>query len=60
MTAKDLVLQVLEQLPEDADLDDVIERLYFVRKLQQRLAGADTVATLTREEARQRLGQWLT
>lgn len=35
MTTRDLILQVLEQLPEDADLDDVIERVYFVRTLQQ-------------------------
>jgi hypothetical protein len=60
MTTKDLVLQVLELLPEDAELEDVIERLYFLRKLQQRLALSDMTLTLTHTEARQRMGRWLT
>lgn len=59
MTTKDLVLQVLEQLPEDAEIEDVIERLYFVRKLQQRLAQADTVEKITQAEAKQRMARWL-
>lgn len=58
MTTRDLVLQVLQQLPEDAALDDVIERLYFVRRLQQRLADADTAETLTHAEARERMKRW--
>ena len=37
MTTKDLVLQVLEQLPDDAGIDEVMERFSFVWKLQQRL-----------------------
>jgi len=59
MTTKDLVLQVLEQLPEDAELEDVIERLYFLRKLQQRLTQADTTLTLSHSEAKQRMQRWL-
>lgn len=60
MTTKELVLQVLEQLPDDAEIEDFIERLSFVRKLQQRLEQTETVATYTQEQARQRLERWLT
>src|SRR5207302_861124 len=59
MTTKDLVLQVLEQLPEDAEIEDVIERLYFVRRLQLRLDETDAEETFTQEEARRRLERWL-
>ncbi len=59
MTTKDLVLQVLEQLPDDAEIEDVIERLYFVRKLQQRLAETESVEKFTQDEAKQRMGRWL-
>jgi hypothetical protein len=59
VTTKDLVLHVLEQLPEDAELEDVIERLYFLRKLQQRLTQADTTLTLTHTEAQLRMERWL-
>jgi hypothetical protein len=59
MTTRDLVRQVLEQLPEDAELEDVIERLYFLHKLQQRLTQADTTLTLTHSDAEQRMQRWL-
>jgi hypothetical protein len=59
-TTRDLVMQILEQLPEDAALDDIIERLYFVRRLQQRLVDADDAEKLTHDEARERMKRWLT
>ena len=59
MTTKDLVLQVLEQLPDDAGIDEVMERLSFVWKLQQRLDHAETVEKFTQQEAMRRMGRWL-
>lgn len=59
MTTKDIVFQVLEQLPDDTTIEDVIERLYFVQKLQQRLAQSDTVEKFTQDEAVRRMARWL-
>lgn len=60
MTTRELVQQVLQQLPEDAALDDVIERLYFVQRLQARLDSTENAETLTHDEARERMKRWLT
>ncbi|MHB8577042.1 MAG: hypothetical protein ACYDCQ_17150 [Dehalococcoidia bacterium] len=58
MTTRDMVLQVLDQLPEDAALTEVIERLDFLRTLQERLKHADAEEKLTPDEVRQRLVRW--
>lgn len=41
MTTKELVLRTLEFLPDDASIDDVIERLYLLRKIEIGLRQAD-------------------
>ena len=47
MTIKELVLRTLAELPDDAAIEDVIERLYFVAKLQRRLDELETVGKVT-------------
>ncbi len=59
MTTKDLVLQVLDQLPDDAGIDEVMERLSFVWKLQQRLDHTEMVEKFTQQEAQRRMRRWL-
>ncbi len=59
MTIKELVLQTLAELPDDAAIEDVIERLYFVAKLQRRLDELETVGKVTQEEAKARMARWL-
>jgi hypothetical protein len=59
MTAKEQVLQALADLPDDATIEDAIERLYFLAKLRRRLDELDSVETFTQDEARQRMAQWL-
>jgi hypothetical protein len=59
MTTRDLVFQALADLPEDATIEDAIERLYFVAKLRQRLDSMDSVAKLTQAEAKARMQRWL-
>ena len=59
MTTKEPVLQVPEQLPDAGGIDEVMERLSFVWKLQQRLDNAETVEKFTQQEAMRRMGRWL-
>jgi len=59
MTTKEMVLQALSDLPEDADIEAVIERLYFLHKLQQRIEQKDDVEKFTQEEAMRRMARWL-
>jgi hypothetical protein len=59
MTTKDLVLRALADLPDDAPIEDAIERLYFLAKLRRRLDTIDTVTTFTKDEAKARMARWL-
>lgn len=54
-TVKQRVLEAVEALPADATIEDAMERLYFLAKIQRGLEQADAGDTLTHEEAKERL-----
>jgi len=49
------VLEAVQQLPPDATVEDAIERLYFLAKVERGVAQADASETLPHEAARKRL-----
>jgi predicted transcriptional regulator len=51
-SAKQLALHALEELPEDATLEDAMDRLYFVAKVARGIAAADRGETVAHEEVR--------
>ncbi len=53
--AKQMVLEALEELPSDATVEDAIERLYFLAKIQKGLEQAAAGQTMSHEEAKKRL-----
>ncbi len=58
-TAKQEVEHLLQQLPDDATLEDIQYHVYVLEKIKR---GRDDIAegrSYTTEEARQRLGRWL-
>ena len=55
ITIKQKVLEAVQQLPPDATVEDAIERLYFLAKVERGIAQADAGETLTHEAARKRL-----
>jgi hypothetical protein len=59
MTTKELVLKVLEQLPDDADVDEFLERLDFLRELEAAIREADAGETIPHEEVMKELARWL-
>jgi predicted transcriptional regulator len=54
-TTKQRVLEAVEALPADATIEDAMERLYFLAKIQRGLEQADAGETLTHEQAKERL-----
>ncbi len=52
---KKKILKVVEQLPDDATIEDAIERLYFLAKIERGLQEADAGLTVPHDEAKQRL-----
>lgn len=59
MTLKEQILKTIQQLPDDATVEDAMERLYLLYKIQEGIAQADAGQKVSREEARRRMARWL-
>ena len=59
MATKHQILRAIEELPEEAGIDDAIERLILIDKIERGLAQADAGRTVSQEEARKRMARWL-
>ncbi len=58
-TAKDEVRELLNNLPDDASLEDIQYHLYVRQKIQRGLAAAEQGRTITHEEVVRRMSRWL-
>ena len=54
-TVKKLLKEAVDKLPPDATVEEAMERLLFLAKIEQGLAEADAGKTLSHEEVRKRL-----
>ncbi|HEX8452224.1 MAG TPA: hypothetical protein VF647_09025 [Longimicrobium sp.] len=52
VSAKQLLREAVERLPEDATVEDAMDRLYFVSKVARGLQAAHRGDVVTHEEAR--------
>ncbi len=59
MTEKQQVLKNLESLPEEAKIEDAIERLCLLLKVNRGLAQVEAGDTVSQEEAKRRMARWL-
>jgi predicted transcriptional regulator len=54
-TTKDRLVEAMHQLPPDATIEQAMEHLYFLAKVDRGLQQADRGETVSHEEARRRL-----
>ena len=54
-SVKERVIDAVRDLPEDATVEDAMERLYFLAKIEEGLRQADAGETVSHEEARRRI-----
>ncbi len=52
---KERVLDAVRDLPEDTTVEEAMERLYFLAKIEEGLRQADADQTVSHEEAKQRI-----
>jgi predicted transcriptional regulator len=52
IAAKQLLREAIEHLPEDATVEDAMDRLYFLAKVTRGLDAADRGEVVSHEEAR--------
>ena len=59
MPTKKQMIKAIQDLPADATVEDAIERLYLLYKVERGIAQADTGQKVSQEEARRRMARWL-
>lgn len=58
MELKQRMLKTIEELPDDASVEDAIERLYLIYKIQKGISQSERGELVSQEEARQRMARW--
>ena len=59
MTTKEHIIQALQALPEDASIEDAMERLLFLAKVERGIEQADAGQAITHAEVKARLARRL-
>lgn len=59
MNTKELVLEAVKDLPENAAVEDAMERLLLLAKIERGIEQADAGKTISHDEVKQRLAKWL-
>jgi predicted transcriptional regulator len=60
MTQKELVLDAISELPNEASLQDIAERVEFLAAIQKGLDQLDRGEGISHEEIKRQLAKWLT
>jgi Zn-dependent alcohol dehydrogenase len=55
---KDSVIEVISKMPEDFDLDTLVQRLIFIEKVNEGLDQIDEGKGIPLEEVKQLVKQW--
>lgn len=59
MTVKDIAKQVIDTLPQDTSMDDIIHALYIKTKFEHGEREIREGKGVSQEDAKQRLSKWL-
>jgi len=59
MTNKEKMIDVMQDLPDDASIEDAMERLLFLAKIERGLKQADAGKAISHEAVKERMAKWL-
>jgi predicted transcriptional regulator len=59
MTQKQLVLEAIKEMPDDAPLSEIVERIEFLAAVQKGLDQLDRGEGIPHEEVKRQLAAWL-
>ena len=58
-TIKQSVIEMIERLPDDTSVEDIMAELYFRQKVDEGLRQLDAGEGIEHAEVRRKLGRWL-
>ena len=59
MTTKEKVIHAVQDLPDDASIEDAMERLFFLSKIEKGIQQADSGQILSHAQVREKTAKWL-
>lgn len=59
MLTREKTLEIVRNLPEEFSIDELLERLMLLAKIEHALLQVENGQTVTTEEARKMLSKWL-
>jgi len=59
MTIKERVLQAVQDLPDNASIEEAMERLLLLAKVERGLRQADAGQTMPHSQVKERMAKWL-
>ncbi len=59
MSAKEQILKAIQELPQDASIEDAMEKLYLIYKVDRGIKQADAGEKISQDEAKKRMEKWL-
>ncbi len=58
MNTKELVLEAIKDLPDNAPIEDAMERLLLLAKIERGIEQADAGETISHDKIKQRVSKW--
>ena len=59
MTTKEKAVQAVQGLPDDASIEDAMEPLYLLAKVERDIQQADAGELVPHEKVKERMAKWL-
>ncbi|HMT06375.1 MAG TPA: hypothetical protein PKA82_00115 [Pyrinomonadaceae bacterium] len=59
MNTRELVIDAVKHLPDDAPVEAAMERLLLLAKIERGIEQADSGSTISHEEVKSRMAKWL-
>lgn len=59
MTVKEQMVEAVGALPDDAQIEDAMEKLLFLAKIENGIEQADHGNTISHDDVKARLSRWL-
>lgn len=58
-TTKEAIIKMIEQMPEEVSVTDIMAELYFFQKVESGLRDLDDGKGIPHEQVKERLKKWL-
>ncbi|MBE2226552.1 MAG: hypothetical protein IAE93_04395 [Ignavibacteria bacterium] len=59
MSTKEQVLDAVQKMSPEATIDEILDELIFIKKVQTGISQSEKGVTFTTDEAKEKLARWL-